>query len=115
MNNTQDGMLFRSKLHGYSKEDVNAYISSMNANFASLEDGYKSMINHLKLDAEKAAESFNARSADFERRQVLPQPARARTAQGRAAAPEGQGIFCASWFLLNRIYLHYTPNSVNCK
>ena len=66
MNNMQDGMLFRSKLHGYSKEDVNAYIRSLNANFASLEDGYKSMINHLKLDAEKAAESFNARSADFE-------------------------------------------------
>lgn len=65
MGKNRDGMLFRTKMRGYSKKDVNAYISSMNANFASLEETYKSMINHMQADAERSAAEYERAKGEY--------------------------------------------------
>ena len=46
----QKNVMFGTSLNGYKKQDVNAFIATLNANFAAAEEGYRREITALKAE-----------------------------------------------------------------
>lgn len=64
----QKNVMFGTSLNGYKKQDVNAFIASLNANFSAAEDGYRREIAALKDELNTlrvAKEESGAREAEL--------------------------------------------------
>jgi len=81
----QKNVMFGTALNGYKKQDVNAFIASLNANFSSAEERYQRELKALKAELETLRAAGNEAAALREENEAL----KAQLAEARLPAEPG--------------------------
>lgn len=84
----QKNVMFGTSLNGYKKQDVNAFIATLNANFSAAEEGYRREIAALKEElATLRAAQEESEACDAERAALREENASLKAHLAAASAP----------------------------